>query len=147
MISHQLGQIAIAGAMQSLLRTTHRFHNGFSIRTWPILLCKGRLLPLMDIFWRKNLRRRSIHGVNSISERLPCLLETVSLSDVMPKPLSQNFDRAFEHILVQYGDLIIRGGSRFLEKPGILACREYQTNSHMWSFIAVNLFHCPLLDI
>ena len=113
MISHQLGQIAATGAMQFRLRIISRVYNGFSIRLWPILLCKGRLLPLIGKDFGRNLRRGSIHGDNSRSERLPCLLKSVSLSDVIPKLFSQNFDRAFEHILVQYGGLITRGGPKF----------------------------------
>ena len=147
MISRQLGQIANAGAMLFLLRITRRVYNGFSIRIWPVLVCKARLLPLIGKNCGRNLRRGSIHGDNSISERLPCLLETVSLSDVMPKPLSQNFDRAFEHILVQYGDLkhlwrILISGKSW--NSGML---RMPNKSPVWCFTAVNLFRCTLLDI
>ena len=43
------------------------------------------------------------------------MLETISLAEVIPTLSSQDLGRGFEHILVQYGDPISRGGPKFWE--------------------------------
>ena len=47
LISHLFGQIATSKTTHFLLWIIHRVQKGFSNHTWPILLCKDRLLPLI----------------------------------------------------------------------------------------------------
>ena len=68
LISQLFGQIATSKTTHFLLWIIHRvqkgFSKGFSNHTWPILLCKDRLLPLIGtciIYFgekRKNTSRR-----------------------------------------------------------------------------------------
>ena len=112
--------------------------NGFSIDIWPILLCKGRLLPLVGFLCWKFLRRGSIHSEYSRLERGACLLETASMSASICELSSQDLGRGFKHVLVQYGDLISLWRSKFLENMGFWHGNFYSNKSRK----ACVVFYC-----